>query len=329
MSSNRFYSVPLFGEDDDFIVKSSDLENSNVAISKSNEQHKHKCKKPNDYPVSNSLFSEFDNKVDTKLKNEPLYTPPLFDDSDVLCSSERTAGLESFCVSEESSKGAAGSTECGLVAETTINSEDNVIISPYEKQITGNYVKKPHQHINKKPQIKEFGYNKNVNSSEYIDMKEKAFQVLSTPDLDFRTVEKDYPEIYNWLSDIFPVVFRDIRHEEMYIQMSVFYKLLLKYSIQVHKDELFVNIVNDLCLCMDKSEMNDEFVMFVLENTRYFKSLEKQCRSVYKYVMHKYPYPDDFDFSISISARAYYCMFKNKMTGYPKSLVSDKYVEFD
>jgi len=207
MLNDRFYSLPLFGEDDDFMKKSSDLENSNVAISKSNEQQKHKCKKPNDYPVSNSLFSEFDNNVDTKPKNEPLYTPPLFDDSDVLCSSERTVS----------------STECGLVATKT--------------------------------------------------MKEKALEVLSIPDLDFRSVENEYPEIYNWLSDIFPVVFRDIRHEEMYIQMSVFYKLLLKYSIRVYKDEWFVNIANDLCLYMNKSEMNDEFVMFVLENTRCFKSL--------------------------------------------------------
>ena len=115
----------------------------------------------------------------------------------------------------------------------------------------------------------------------------------------------------------------------MYIEMSVFYKLLLKYSIRVSKGELFTSIANKLCSRMNEFELNDEFVMFVLENTRYFTSLEKQCPDVYDYVMHKYPYPDDFDFSISISARAYYCMFKNKMTGYPKSLVSDKYVGFN
>jgi len=45
--------------------------------------------------------------------------------------------------------------------------------------------------------------------------------------------------------------------------------------------------------------------------------------------MHKYPYPDDFDFSIKLSTRAYYCMFKNKMTGYPKSEISGKYIKFN
>lgn len=84
MSNDKFYSLPLFGTDDDFKAKSSDYGNSNVAISKSKEQHKNKkvCKKPNDYPVSNSLFSDFDNTVVEKPKNEILHTPPLLDESE-------------------------------------------------------------------------------------------------------------------------------------------------------------------------------------------------------------------------------------------------------